>query len=212
MYTLIPEAFHRILSRLLQYLWRRRSTLSLSLSGIIMLWSASKGTTAITDGLYMLMDKALPCSFWKRRFRGAVCFLVMLCALVPITAFVFLQDRLAQRLPQVQLLFSFILLSSIFSLLFYFLPKKRIPFHFCYLGGCFSSFGWIGTSWLFTLYIRCFSGTSRLYGGLGIFVIGGVWMHICVLVLLYGGLLAALCESGTYHPLKIIIQTFRHCS
>lgn len=201
-----------MLSMLLQFLWNRKSKLSLSISGLVMLLSASKGTTAIMDGLHVLMDNDSPQSFWKRRFHGMLCFLAIFCALAPITVLAFFQERLAQRLPQVQMLFSFVFFSGILSMLFYLLPYNRIRFRFCFLGGCFSSLGWIVSSRLFTLYVRWFSGSYQIYGGLGVFMMGGIWMYICISLLLYGGLLAVLCAYDAYHPLKIVIQTFRACS
>lgn len=110
------------------------------------------------------------------------------------------------------MLFSFVFFSGILSMLFYLLPYNRIRFRFCFLGGCFSSLGWIVSSRLFTLYVRWFSVSYQIYGGLGVFMMGGIWMYICISLLLYGGLLAVLCAYDAYHPLKIVIQAFRACS
>ena len=63
-------------------------------------------------------------------------------------------------------------------------------------------------SWAFSIYVNYFAGYVKLYGGIGLLILTCIWLHICLLLFLYGALVADLLHHRSYHPLQILKETF----
>lgn len=177
-----PQVLHPIIMELLKLLWNKQTLWSISLSGILTLWSASKGTMALLDGMERVME-VRPCPrLWQRQLRGVVTFLILLAALIPISGALIFRDWLFRGKPRFQVLFSVLLLSI----------------------GC----GWIVLSWGFAIYVRWFSRQVQIYGFLGLGLMAMIWLRSCLLLLLYGIRFSVLVEYGDYHPFRYLRAFF----
>ncbi len=79
-----------------------------------------------------------------------------------------------------------------FSLLYAYVPNRKLKFRGVRIGTVFATFGWIITSLLFSLYVNNFSNYSRVYGSLGGFIALIFWLYISTLIILIGGELNAI--------------------
>jgi len=90
-----------------------------------------------------------------------------------------------------------LVVSSIFSLLYYATPNVKQPkFKWFTLGGAVALVVWILASALFALYVATFASYSKTYGSLAAVVVALVWLWISNLAVLFGAELNAELERG----------------
>lgn len=210
---LIPPQFFPIIGDILA---ESDHTIFASASAIVLLWSASKGILAITDGLCTLTDTHRPRRFLRRRLGAMLSFLV-LCALLilVLVLYVFSKQLLrllgfdAQPLHRIRYLYVPLALSVLFAGVYRLLPGKRFSLPLCFLGGSISAAGWIGFSALFSIYVNFATGFRVRYGNPGLLLLACIWLQWCIALFLYGGLLIALIAGENYHPIQIIKKAFK---
>lgn len=192
----IPDALRPAVVYILSVLWERQSIVSLSLSGLVTLWSASRGCYAVVEGLEHVMVSAPAKGYFRRRLWSVFYFYLLLLISGVLSLCVLIGTQLYQTLPSVHPWFSSIALSCFVSLLFYFIGRKQYAFRFAMVGGSFTGMGWTLFTWLYSLYIRWFSHQADRYGFFGTLVLLAVWMQSCVLLLLYGAVLTVQCSNS----------------
>ena len=101
-----------------------------------------------------------------------------------------------------------VLFGLLFALIYWFFSKRELRFRWCFLGGLGASACWVLVSWAFSIYVNYFAGYVKLYGGIGLLILTCIWLHICLLLFLYGALVADLLHHRSYHPLQILKETF----
>ena len=74
-----------------------------------------------------------------------------------------------------------------FSLIYKYVPNRKLKFNNVIVGTIFTTVGWITTSLLFSFYVNNFANYEKVYGSLGgvIALIG--WLYISTLIILIGG-------------------------
>ena len=195
---LLPEPFQPVAAYVLEQIERSEAFPYLSLSALTVLWSASKGIIAITDGLNAVLCHEEPVDFFRKRVLGMRSFLFFMLLLILLL--------IGQTILSGY--FAFALLILLFAMLYRFLPGRKLPFRCSILGGAFTATGWITVSWLFSVYVDHFDRYHRLYGTIGLLILACIWLQICILMILYGAILAELAHSKSYHPIQIIKDTF----
>jgi len=83
-----------------------------------------------------------------------------------------------------------------FSLMYKFIPNKRLEFKNVIVGSIFATVGWVTISLLFSYYVNTFANYEKVYGSLGgvIALIG--WLYINTLIILLGGELNAISSNS----------------
>lgn len=198
----------------------KHSTAAVSL--FTLLWSASKGTLSIAEGLQTTNVYENRPGFLRRRFWGIVYFLLLWAAItVMLLAYVFgqsiLNDILVQAtavsqlwelLLQLRFLYTIGLLSLFFGLIYRIIPHEKAEKRYCLLSGLIVASVWSVFSWLFSLYVNYIASYQRLYGGIGLLLLMAIWLHICIIILLQGGVLCQLISSENYHPIRLVKKVF----
>jgi membrane protein len=76
---------------------------------------------------------------------------------------------------------------TVFSLLYRFLPTRRVPWRAALVGGVFAGFFWEISKWLFGVFVvRSGNAYGSLYGSLANVVIIMLWIHISAVILIIG--------------------------
>lgn len=219
---IIPAPFLPLAFFLLQTAAAQRSPAVLSLSALTTLWSASRGILALSDGLNAVLELQPTRQYVVRRLRFTFYFLLLeLSLLMMLGIYVFGRQLLGgclQWFPEFSELFRlilrlrsvciFFLLCLLFSAVYRFFPAERLPFRFCLAGGLLAAAGWIVISLAFSIYVNYVSFRNRLYGGFGLVILAGFWLHSCMVLLLSGGLLTKLLTGGTYRPILFLKESF----
>lgn len=218
----VPAPFHPVIDYVFDTVESRSTVTLLSLSVLTTLWSASKGVLAIADGLNAVLDRDLETRYLRRRLSSIVYFLILAVALLTMLLLhVFGEALLAAcarwfpaaaraaaviyHLRTPYLLFLFGLL---FALIFYLFPRRAMEFRWCLAGGLATAGCWLFISWAFSIYVNQYAGYVKLYGGIGLLLLTCVWLHICLLLFLYGARATSLLHQRSYHPLTILRETF----
>jgi membrane protein len=79
-----------------------------------------------------------------------------------------------------------IYLSLFFALAYKYIAARNIPFSRQIPGAILAGSGWIVYSLLFSLYLKYFSSYASLYGSMSVILIFMLWIHNCMLILLFG--------------------------
>lgn len=168
---------------------------------IVALWSAGKGVLAITTGLNCVYKCRETRNYIFLRIRATIytlMFLVVILLLLILSVFgnslnIFIAEhvpimkRLADKLIEVRIIITPVVL-IVFSLLSYkFLPNRRDKLLRQLPGAVFTAIGWMVVSWIFSVYVDIFKGFSSMYGSLTTIVLIMLWMYFCMYSLLLGG-------------------------
>lgn len=86
----------------------------------------------------------------------------------------------------------FILMFITFSLIYMYLPNRKLKFHNVLIGSLFTTVGWVTISVLFSFYVNNFANYEMVYGGLGGVIALIIWLYISTLIVLLGGELIAI--------------------
>lgn len=198
--SIVPPEALKVLKHTLNEISGTNRPNVLSLSMLVTIYLASNGFAALTRGLNKAYDVTETRGFFKVRILSLLFVpLVSLGILIEATAVIFgnvilcrLSDvfcRSAGRLAMVQvlrILFPFLTMVLIFSLLYMEIPNKKLTFRQSLPGAAFSSAAWFLASFAFSFYVNRFADYSRLYGSLGGVMILFIWLYLTSIVLLIG--------------------------
>ena len=183
--------------------YRNTSASVLSLSALTALWSAGKGIHGLMKGLNRIYGVRNSRGWFRTR---AMCMIYMVLFILVLmltlvlyvfgnTIVEFLRYRGAGLLwVWVDLLdLRFFLLvalqSLLFCLAFMYLPGKNNGFRESLPGALFASVGWMGVSYLFSLYVEHFAGYSSVFGPVYAVALIMLWLYVCICTVFAGAVL-----------------------
>lgn len=176
-----------------------------SLSAILVLWSASKGMSAIRSGLETIYHASAPSGYVLKRLKSLVNTLVFIGMLLITMLLMVFGEFLVKHLPFLQFLASVVrwrmplmilLVTAYFTFMYAAtarrsvgMPglrglKNRILPHVP--GAFFASIGWMVFSFFYSLYIRYSPNASYIYGGLAAVCLIMLWLYFCMIIFLSG--------------------------
>lgn len=178
-----------------------KSAALLSVSALVTVWSASRGVHAISVCLNKACDSDEDRPFLKLSaitVFSTVCLAVMVMATLLFLIFGQVIGENLFNLLHVGQVFTRLwealryiapigMMFVVFSLLYKYIPNCKLTFKETLPGALFSTFGWVLTSLVFSLYVNLFAGFSRIYGSIGAVIILQIWLYISSVILLLGG-------------------------
>ncbi len=199
----LPNEFRAALDLLLTQLAETGGIPLLSLSALTALWSASRGMAALERGLSAVYGIDMRRGFLRDILRSLL-YTAVFILLIPATLLMLvfgaqIADMTMSALPALEKpltrlmdgrgLFMFLILSLFFSLehriILRHAPRtEQSPLY--WPGAMLSAAGWMLFSYLYSLYIRYFPRTARLYGSLALLVILMLWVYFCMILFLCG--------------------------
>ena len=172
--------------------------LSLSLSALATLWTASKAFLALIRGMDVIHGTGRQ-GYLIARIKA--CFYTF--ALVVVMVFMLVGVVFGKRIavyfgvftnpflaPLVWLLrqrfwLAWVILAALFTVIYTYVPKKRLRLRSQFPGALAASGTWIGFSALFSVYLN-HSASFGIYGSLTTIIIALLWMYYCMYILLLG--------------------------
>lgn len=205
----IPSGLLDIVGHLIDDIRSVPSVSLLSISAIITLWCASRGITAVRDGIGSVYHSKPGRNYFSHRLLSllfTIAFVFFILALILLVLFGdFLIKKFGGVLSDIILKFRMpslvVVLTIFFTGLFTFVAqrskkvKHNVFFHLP--GGIFSAVGWIAFSYLYSLYISNFPSASYVYGGLAAVCLIMLWLYFCMIILLSGSEINKLWFAGT---------------
>lgn len=172
----------------------------ISVTTVITLWAASKGTVAIVKGLDTIYGVTEKRSYIKLRLVSLLytVALVVIFILTLVLA-VFgnsILEMISAAIPStigiagvvgfLRWIVMLLLLVLFFMLIYTVVPERKTKFMNELPGAIVSSLGWVGFSALFSFYIDNFADYVNIYGSLATIVILLLWLYFCMIILFFG--------------------------
>lgn len=209
---ILPWDLQKIILSLVQETVVSSSETLLSISGLMGLWAASKGTLAFINIMNEAYDVKENRSYVYTRILSIIFTLALLLAFVlALLALVFGQFLTSRVLSYLgfgksfmyfwkyfRTILALVFMVIIFALLYTLAPAlesgSNIEFKDSLPGAIFSSVGWVVTSLGFSYYVNNFGNFAKTYGSLAAIVILLVWLYMSSIIIIMGGELNATIE------------------
>ena len=200
---LIPHSLEEIVQALVEASYRHSSGMVVSLSVLAALWSASKGTYGLLEGLHAVYGVRQQRGYWRSRSISVFYTFFFLLALVLTlglhvfgnAVLDFMQMTtiplllLLMRLVDLKIILLLLLQTALFTLLYALLPGQRNRWRHSIPGALVASLCWTIFSELFSIYVEYFSNYSNIFGSIYALALGMLWLYCCISILFYGGAL-----------------------
>lgn len=201
--TLLPEALMPAAERLIVNTYYNSSGMVISVSALTALWSSSRGVYGLLTGLNHVYGVREDRGYFYTRLISVVyTFAFLLVLILTLVLHVFgrtISNWLnAVEIPFVQWIVHmvdvrFLLLLSIqilvFTAIYMVLPNRRNRFWSSLPGAAMVAVGWQAFSNLFSVYVQQLDVYENIYGSVYAIALGMLWLYICVMILLFGGVL-----------------------
>lgn len=177
-----------------------QSTALVPWTALVAVWTAGKGILGLSDGLNSIFQIEETKNYFVIRFRCACYTVVMVIALI-VSLFILVfgysietfllkkiplltayQDELTVLPTSVALL----ILLIIFTVLYTFLPNRRMRFFHQIPGAVFTAVSWGLFSYVFAIYLKYAKNMSVLYGSLTTLIVVMLWLYSCMYLLFIG--------------------------
>ena len=196
----LPPAIHDFIAAVIDEVFQKTSATLLSISVITALWSASKGFMAIIRGLSAIAGKPVIKNYVLTRilsvFYTLIFSLVLLLTLLLFgfgnQIYLLVEEKIPFLKDAAFLIISLRTAVFLLALFGYFLflyvsiPRRKKKLRDCVPGAFLSAGGWLGFSYLYSVYIDRLSDYSAMYGSLTAVVLCMVWLYFCMYIMFIG--------------------------
>lgn len=189
-----------------------QSTAMIPVTALVAVWSAGRGTLAISTGLNCIYDVKETRNYIFLRVRAAFYTILLVVAILLSLVLLGFGNSISlwvnQNIPVFGYVTELIIeirtivilcVLVVFTLCIYrFLPNNarnqrkllhQMP------GAIFTAFGWTLASFFISVYMDIFKGFSNMYGSLTTIVLIMLWFYFCMYILLIGGEINVLVEE-----------------
>ena len=185
----------------------------LSITIIVLLWTAGKGILALTRGLNTVhgiketrnyFAVRLLCTFYTFVFAIMLIFTLgflvfgnhifaWLCHYFPLL------EKTAHLIISARTIVSMGILTYIFLVFYKVLPNKKCKLKRQLPGAVFAALGWLCCSYFFSVYISYSVNLSYMYGSLAGIIVAMLWLYFCMFIFFIGAEINQLTknEAGT---------------
>jgi membrane protein len=195
---IMPQQFHPFLDKVFNEIYKRQSITLISVVAISTLFAASKGFTSLIRGMNLVYSIKEKRNYFVVRGMAALCTLVMMAAIVITLLLMVFGDKLlsvillylpvfakpAILLVSFRAILIFVLLTTLFLLLYLFVPSRSSNIRSELPGAMLAAGGWILFSFLYACYLEYM--TTYIYGSLTAAVFIMLWMYFCIYILFVG--------------------------
>lgn len=202
----LPEALAEGAEELILLTYDNTSGITLGLSVVTTLWSASRGIYGMITGLNAVYEAEENRGYFHIRFLSVVYTFAFLLVLILTLGFhvfgtrllMFLQDHsnpfLSFWVELIDLRFFLLLFlqTGIFTAMYMVLPNQKNKFWDALPGALLASSGWLVFSDLYSIYVAHFAHLSNVYGSVYAVALSMLWLYFCMAIVFYGGVLNRL--------------------
>ena len=180
-----------------------KSVGTITLSALVILWSAGKGFFALCRGLsavYEVETENKYIRFKLRALLSTIIFIIAVLLSLVLLVFgnrinLFLQEKfnifskVIDIILKSKIIISIVSLTLILTLVYKFIPKHRYKLKNQIPGAIFSAIACNIISFFYSVYIDVFTGFSLMYGSLTTIVLAMLWIYACMYSILLGGII-----------------------
>lgn len=170
---------------------------TLSLSVVILIWSAGRGFFALCKGFHYIYETPKEYNYWYLKLKSIICILIFIVLTIGVLFLVaFGKDIIAIARTDHASFINFILnwriiwqcliLFLVFWLMYKYVPNHKVKFATQIPGATFAAISWYGLSYLFSMYLNIFKNFSVIYGSLTSIILLMIWVYWCMYAILIG--------------------------
>lgn len=207
-YELFPVTIRTTIVSIINEVYNQ-SRAMIPVTALVAIWSAGRGTMAITNGLNCIHKETETRNYFFLRIRAAFYTILLIVAIVLCLVLLGFGNSISllvnQHIPVFRYITDFIIeirtiailcVLVIFSICVYrFLPNKQKKLKRHLPGAIFTAVGWTMASFLISVYMDIFKGFTNMYGSLTTVVLIMLWFYFCMYILLIGGEINVLVEE-----------------
>ena len=195
----IPESLASVVGTVLDDLRDAPNVPLLSVSAVTTLWTASKGTAAIRNGLETVYHAESSRGFVRNKIASLISTLLSIVLIIAVVVLLlfgrFLADligisHITTIIMRLRFPVAFALMCILFSIMYSATARRSRSIRseiFSHLpGAVFAAVGWVLFSFFYSLYITYFPNASVIYGGLAAVCLIMLWLYFCTIILLLG--------------------------
>ena len=205
---ILPGSFGPILTRISEDLMQSSAT-TLSVSLIVMIWTAGKSMFGLVDGLNAIVGINDTRNFFLKRIICVGYMLILILAVLANLGLRVFGKRILQLLeptvPNLAGWFAsvlgvhswtmFLVFVLVFGMIYTVFPSKKLNFFFQLPGAAFTSLAWQLFSSLFSIYVNRIGQFSALYGGLTMMILAMLWLYFCMYIVFVGAVINKYCPE-----------------
>ena len=199
--SFLPEALAEGAEELILLTYDNTSGITLGLSVVTTLWSASRGIYGMITGLNAVYETEEDRGYFHIRFLSAVYTFAFLLVLVLTLGFhvfglrllILLQKhshpfvRFLIELVDLRFFLLLLLQTGIFTAMYMVLPNGKNRFWDSLPGALLASSGWLVFSNLYSVYVDHYAHLSNVYGSVYAVALSMLWLYFCMAIVFYGG-------------------------
>ena len=207
-YELFPVTIRTTIVSIINEVYNQSRAL-IPVTALVAIWSAGRGTMAITNGLNCIHKESETRNYFFLRIRAAFYTILLIVAIVLCLVLLGFGNSISllvnQHIPVFRYITDFIIeirtiailcVLVVFSICVYrFLPNNQKKLKSQLPGAIFTAVGWITASFLISVYMDIFKGFTNMYGSLTTVVLIMLWFYFCMYILLIGGEINVLVEE-----------------
>ncbi|MCM1252901.1 MAG: YihY/virulence factor BrkB family protein [Clostridium sp.] len=194
----VPESMSGFIASIVYDVYERTAG-TITVFAVVTIWSAAKAMLALIQGLNEVNDIEEKRNYLLLRTIACLYTVIMLVAII-LSIFIMVFGNVIVNIalhdfPQLQLvvqfimrfrfLFSWVVLTLIFAMIYTFVPSVKLKFRRQLPGAAFSAVVWSIASYFFSVYVEYFNGFGT-YGSLTTIVILMFWFYMMMYILLIG--------------------------
>ena len=191
--SLVPVNFREAVEQIVKELYQYQSRF-LPLTIIAALWSSSKGIYALMKGMNIVYECGDKFKYFRSRAMAVLYTAVFLTAMIFTIGLMLFGEwvittlfgslRLRIFIIAIRIITQIILLTALFTAIYYFFPAKRIKLYCHMPGAVISACGWVIFTELYSIYASV--ANTDIYASLGSVVLSMLWLYVCMYILLIG--------------------------
>lgn len=166
----------------------KQTSIVIAIIGILgFLWGAASIFRAVESTLNVIWKVKRDRPFFKKSLLTigsafVVCILLIVSVILTIWANAIGVGEFAKFLPEVSIFFSI----SLFGIIYWFFPNKKVKFKEAYFGALFTGLFWELAKILFSLYITKVVDYSKIFGSLSAIILLFLWIYYSAYIFLFG--------------------------
>lgn len=197
---LTPSTLSPLVSQMLDEILSKSSSVLLSVTGVMAVWSASKAVYALSIGLYNVYRIPDKRNYLIARIGAIFYTLLLLIAIVLTLALLVFGNTIylfaSKHFPFIshtlnlflgnRTLICLCLLTLLFLGLFSTVRNSGYRIRDLVPGALFSSIGWLVFSYGFSIFVDSSGNYSYIYGSITMIILSMLWMYFCMFILFLG--------------------------
>lgn len=192
--SVTPASIGTAVENIINELYSKQAKL-IPISAFAALWSSSKGIYSLMRGLNEVYECNERRNYFKRRACAILYTVVFIAALVFTIGLMligewFIEETIVKfgfkaMLVAVKMISQAVVLSLLFTVIYYFFPADKTVFSVHLPGAVLSACGWVIFTELYSIYVSLTD--TGIYGSLSTVMLTMLWLYICMYILLIGG-------------------------